>query len=65
MVPLMEVFYALRQAVVETYTALAADPPFVIAIAQAVLQLFGHLVKHMKEGTAPKFHSLGGSFLTR
>jgi len=54
MVPLMEVFCALRQAVVETYTALAADPSFVIAIAQAVLQLLGRLAKHIKERTAPK-----------
>ena len=52
----MEVLCALKQAVVETYTALAADPPLVIAIAQAVLQLLDHLVKHMKERTAPKLH---------
>ena len=56
MVPLMEAFCALRRAVVETYTALAADIPFVIAAAQAALQLLSHLVKHMKERTAPKPH---------
>ena len=39
----------LRQAVVETYTALAAGPPLVIAIVQAILQLFGHLVEHIKK----------------
>ena len=50
----MEALCALRQAVVETYTALAADPSFVIAIAQAVLQLWNLLVKHMKERTALK-----------
>ena len=61
----MEVLCALRQAVVETYTALAADPPFVIAVAQAILQLLGYLAEHMKERTAPKFDHLGGSFLTR
>jgi len=53
---------ALRQAAVETYAALAADIPFAIAVAQAALQLFGHLVKHMKERTALMFHSMGGSF---
>ena len=50
----MEAFYALRQAVVETYTALAADPPFAIAVAQAALQLWNLLVKHIKERTALK-----------
>jgi hypothetical protein len=56
MVPLMEALCALRQAVVETYTALAADPPLVIAAAQAVLQLLSHLAEHMKERTAPEPH---------
>jgi len=50
----MEALCALRQVVMETYTALAADPSFVIAIAQAVLQLLSHLARHMKEETAPK-----------
>jgi len=62
MVPLMEAFCALKQAVVETYTVLAADPPFAIAIAQAALQLLGHLAKHAKERTALMFDSMGGSF---
>jgi len=52
----MEVLCALRQAVVETYTALVADIPFAIAVAQAALQLSRHLVKHIKERTAPKIH---------
>jgi len=56
MVPLMEVLCALRQAVVETYTALAADPSYAIAVAQAALQLLSRLVKHMKERTAPEPH---------
>ena len=50
----MEVLCALRQAAVETYAALAADPSYAIAIAQAVLQLLNHLVKHVKERTAPE-----------
>jgi len=62
MVPLMEVLCALRQAVVETYTALAADPSYAIAVAQAALQLLSRLVKHVKEGTALMFDSMGGSF---
>jgi len=45
--------------------ALAADPSFVIAAAQAALQLFGYLVEQIKERTALMFHSMGGSFLTR
>jgi len=64
MVPLMEAFCALWQAVVETYTALAADPSLVIAVAQAALQLLGFLAKQVKERTALMFHSMGGSFLT-
>ena len=52
----MEVLCTLRQAVVETYTALAADIPLTIAAAQAALQLLSHLAKHMKERTAPKPH---------
>ena len=52
----MEAFYALRQAAVETYAALAADPPFVIAVAQADLQLLSHLVRYVKERTAPEPH---------
>ena len=59
----MEAFCALRQAVVETYTALAADPPFVIAIAQAVLQLFALWSNTYKERTALMFERMGGSFL--
>ena len=58
-----EAFNALRQAVVETYTAVAADPSYAIAIAQAVLQLLGLLAKHMKERTALSRDTLGGSFL--
>jgi len=54
MVPLMEVLCALRRAVVETYTALAADFPFAIAVAQATLQLLSQLVKRVKERTALK-----------
>jgi len=50
----MEVLCALRQAAVETYAALAADIPLVIAAAQAALQLLSHLAKHMKERTALK-----------
>jgi len=64
-VPLTEAFCALRQAVMETYTALAADIPLVIAIAQAILQLLGQLAKHFKERTALMFDSMGGSFLNR
>ena len=56
MMPLMEVLCTIWQAVVETYTALAADPSLVIAAAQAVLRLFDHLVKHIKEETAPEPH---------
>jgi hypothetical protein len=54
MVPLIEVLHAFKQAVVETYTALAADPPFAIAIAQAVLHLLSQLARRMKERTALK-----------
>jgi len=61
----MEALCALRQAALETYAALAADPSYAIAIAQAVLQLFGYLVKHVKERTAPSRNKLGGSFLNR
>ena len=61
----MEAFCALRQAVVETYTALAADIPFVIATAQAVLQLLNHSVRHIRERTALMFDRMGGSFLNR
>jgi len=43
------VFAILRQAAVETYAALAADPSFVIAAAQAALQLLGHLIGHIKK----------------
>ena len=58
----MEVLCALRQAVVETYTALAVDPSFVIAIVQAVLQLLNLLVKHIKE-EPPLSRSKLGRFL--
>ena len=61
----MEALRALRQAVVETYTALAADIPFAIAVAQAALQSFGRMVRHVKERTALMLHGLGGSFLNR
>jgi len=61
----MEVLCALRQAAVETYAALAADIPFAIAVAQAALQLFGLLAKHIKERTALSRDTLGGSFLNR
>ena len=50
----MEALCALRQAAVETYAALAADSSYAIAIAQAVLQLFDLVVKHIKERTALK-----------
>jgi hypothetical protein len=43
------VFAVLRQAAVETYAALAADLPFAIAAARAALQLFGHLIGHIKK----------------
>ena len=43
------VFAILRQAAVETYAALAADPPLVIAAVRAALSLFGHLVRHIKK----------------
>ena len=43
------VFAVLRQAAVETYAALAADIPLVIATVQAVLQLLGHLTQHIKK----------------
>jgi len=39
----------LRQAAVEIYAALAADLPFVIAVAQAALSLFGYLAQHIKK----------------
>ena len=58
----MEALCALRQAAMETYAALAADPSLVIAIAQAVLQLLSHLVRHMKERTALMLDNMGGSF---
>ena len=38
-----------RQAAMETYAALAADIPLVIATVQAVLQLLGHLTQHIKK----------------
>ena len=45
-----EAFFAdLLQAVVKTYTALAADIPFVIAVAQAALQFVHYLVEHIKK----------------
>ena len=50
----MEALCVLRQAVMETYTAVAADPPLAIAVAQAALQLLNHLVKRVKERTAPE-----------
>ena len=40
---------ALLQAVVETYTALAADIPLAIVTAQAVLQFVRRLVEHIKK----------------
>jgi len=49
---LVEVLCALRQAVVETYTTMAADPTLVIAVAQAALQLLSLLARHVKERTA-------------
>jgi len=42
-------FEILKQAAVETYAALAADLPFVIATVQAALQLLGHLIGHIKK----------------
>ena len=33
----------------ETYAALAADPPFVIAAMRAALSLFRRLVEHIKK----------------
>ena len=45
-----EAFLAeLLQAVVETYTAMAGDPSFVIAAAQAALQFARALVEHTKK----------------
>ena len=43
------VFAILRQAAVETYAALAADPLLVIAVAQAALSLLRRKVKHIKK----------------
>ena len=43
------VFAVLRQAAVETYAAVAADLPLVIAAVQAALQLLGHLAGHIKK----------------
>jgi len=43
------VFAILRQAAVETYAAVAADLPLVIAAVQAALQLLGHLAGHIKK----------------
>jgi len=43
------VFAVLAQAAVETYAALAADIPLVIAAAQAALRLLGQLVKRIKK----------------
>ncbi|MCL1951424.1 MAG: hypothetical protein FWF60_01210 [Oscillospiraceae bacterium] len=43
------VFAILRQAAMETYAALAADIPLVIAAAQAALSLLGHLIGHIKK----------------
>ena len=44
-----DVFAALLQAAVETLAALAADPLFVIAVAQTALQLLRRKVKHIKK----------------
>jgi len=38
----------LWQIAVETYIALAADPSFVIAVAEAVLSLPRHISRHRK-----------------
>ena len=58
----MKALCALMQAVVETYTALAADPSYAIAVAQAILHLLGLTAKHVIERTALMFNSMGGSF---
>jgi len=42
-------FAILWQAAVETYAALAADLPLVIAAVQAALSLLGHLFGHIKK----------------
>jgi len=43
------VFAILWQAAVETYAALAADLPLVIAAAQAALSLLGQLARRIKK----------------
>ena len=50
----METLCIFLQAVVETYVALAADIPLVIALAQAALQLLNHLVKHIQRKNRPQ-----------
>ncbi|MCL2495530.1 MAG: hypothetical protein FWE98_07760 [Oscillospiraceae bacterium] len=62
---MMKALCALVQAVVEIYTALAADPSYAIAVAQAILHLLGLAAKHIKERTALGRNKLGGSFLNR
>jgi len=54
MVPLMEILCVLRRAVVETYTALAADIPFAVAAAQAALQLLSRLARHIQRKNRPQ-----------
>ena len=39
---------ALWQVAHDTYAALAADPSYAIALAQAALSLFQRLVEHIK-----------------
>jgi len=60
---LVEVLCALRQAAVETYAALAADPSFVIAIVQAILSLWDRKVTHAKKEPPSSLRNSGGSFL--
>jgi hypothetical protein len=56
------VFAVLRQAAVETYAALAADPSFVIAIAQAILSLWNRKVTRAKKEPPSSVTNSGGSF---
>ena len=44
----------LLQAVVATYTALAADVPFAVAVVRTTLQFARGMLEHIKEITAPQ-----------
>ncbi|MCL2494313.1 MAG: hypothetical protein FWE98_01480 [Oscillospiraceae bacterium] len=59
---MMKILCILWQVVVETYTALAADPSFVIAIVQAILSLRCRKVTRAKKEPPSSLNNLGGSF---